>query len=66
MRFTDASASIGFEGVLNTEWFALSWDTVFELGHHQLAIKELFPILLALEIWGRFVENKKNLFMSYN
>ena len=66
MLFTDASGSIGFAGVLNTEWFALRWDTVPELDHHQIAIKELFPIVLALEIWGRFLENKKILFMSDN
>ena len=66
MLFTDASGSIGFAGVLNTEWFALRWDTVPELDHHQIAIKELFPIVLALEIWGRLLKNKKILFMSDN
>ena len=52
--------------VLSTELFALRWDTVSELNHHQIAIKELFPIVLVLEIWGRIFENKKILFMSDN
>ena len=60
MLFTDASGSIGFAGVLNTEWFALRWDTVPELDHHQIAIKELFPIVLTLEIWEGFLKIRKS------
>lgn len=66
LLFTDASGSIGFAGVLGTEWFALGWDVVSDLEHHQIAIKELFPIVLALEVWGPSLANKKILFMSDN
>lgn len=66
LLFTDASGPIGFAGVLGTEWFALGWDVVSDLEHHQIAIKELFPIVLALEVWGPSLANKKILFMSDN
>lgn len=32
----------------------------------QIAVKELFPIVLALEIWGSEMANRKILFMSDN
>lgn len=32
----------------------------------QIAIKELFPIVVALELWGTVLENKKILFMTDN
>lgn len=48
--YTDASESIGLSMVLGEQWFAQQWSK--ELRHFQIAIKELFPIVLALEIWG--------------
>lgn len=66
MLFTDASGSIGFAGVLGTEWFALGWGVISDLEHHQIAIKELFPIVLSLESLGSKPANKKILFMSDN
>ena len=66
LLFTDASGSIGFAGILGKEWFALSWDSVPDSDQFQIAIKELFPIVLALEIWGKSLENNKILFLSDN
>ncbi|XP_062593507.1 uncharacterized protein LOC134254984 isoform X1 [Saccostrea cucullata] len=66
MLFTDASGSLGFAAVLGTSWFALSWEEVLDLAQYQIAIKELFPIVLALEIWGPALANKKILFMTDN
>ncbi|XP_033106175.1 uncharacterized protein LOC117108307 [Anneissia japonica] len=46
--FTDASGTIDCAAVLGKKWFAFEWP--FQLSHHQIAVKELFPIVLALEI----------------
>lgn len=66
LLFTDASGSLGFAAVLGKNWFALSWENVPDLAQSQIAIKELFPIVLALEIWGPLLANKKLLFMTDN
>lgn len=62
--FTDASGSVGFAAVLGKNWFASRWDN--DLKHYQIAIKELFPIVLAIEIWGNTLSYKRILFMSDN
>ena len=62
--FTDASGSVGFAAVFGSKWFAAEWSESLSL--MQIAIKELFPIVLALEIWGSEMANKKILFMSDN
>jgi hypothetical protein len=33
---------------------------------YSIAVKELFPIVIALELWGRFIKNSKILFLSDN
>lgn len=62
--FTDASGSLGCAAVFGSHWFALPWPD--NLKEHQIAVKELFPIVLALEIWGTHMGNKKVLFLSDN
>lgn len=52
MLFTDASGFGCFAAVLGINWFALSWESVPDLAQSHIASKELFPIVLALEIWG--------------
>lgn len=47
--YTDASGSLGFAGVLGSKWFANEWPAT--MSHLQIAIKELFPIVIALELW---------------
>ena len=46
MLFTDAIVFFGFffAGILNTEWFALRWDTVSELDPHLCHIHQSMPI----------------------
>ncbi len=47
---TDASGSLGFGGFFKGQWFSQRWKT------HQLAwsieAKELFPIVVAAQVWG--------------
>lgn len=62
--YTDAAGSLGFAAVLGCEWFASHWDHSHK-GFH-IAVKELFPIVLAIETWGNSIRNNKVLFMSDN
>lgn len=49
---------------MGQEWFASHWDFLHKDCH--ITVKELFPIVLAIEIWGSGMENNKILFMSDN
>jgi len=62
--FTDAAGSAGFAAVFGSWWLAESWPE--NLIAHQIAVKELFPIVLAIEIWGKHMQNSKILFLSDN
>ncbi|KAK3087428.1 hypothetical protein FSP39_005841 [Pinctada imbricata] len=62
--YTDASGAIGYAAVLGTSWFAQTWPHGFD--EHHIAIKELFPIVLALELWGLRLKDKKILFFTDN
>ena len=54
--FTDASSSIGFGGYLDSTWFAGTWEPSLPPLH--ISILELYPIFLALTIWGSRLSNK--------
>ena len=54
--YTDAAGSIGYGAVFNTHWFHGEWPS--HLMHYQITFKELFPIVLAVEIWGSHLRNK--------
>lgn len=62
--YTDAAGSKGFAAVFGSEWFAYAWSDAMK--HYQIAIKELFPIVLALEHWGEKLRDSKVLFLSDN
>ena len=49
--FTDASGSWGCGAWVSPNWFHLSWEGFTQL--HSIALKELFPIILACAVWGR-------------
>lgn len=61
--FTDAS-NLGFGALLESQWFYGEWDIAMQT--HHINIKELFPITVALELWGKRLENKSVLFFSDN
>ena len=54
--FTDAAGSCGFGAVFQSHWFFNQWPA--DLLPFGIAWKELFPIVLALEIWGPDLKNK--------
>lgn len=62
--YSDAAGSLGFASVFGSEWFAQAWPIYLQC--HQTAVQELFPIVLALEVWGDRLQNKNVLFFSDN
>ena len=60
--YTDATK--GFAAVFGTQWFMHAWPEDFHLFH--INILELFPIVLAVEIWGEKMSNQRILFLSDN
>ncbi|XP_033739602.1 uncharacterized protein LOC117326910 isoform X1 [Pecten maximus] len=61
--YTDASG-LGFGAVFNEQWFYGEWPEAM-MSHH-ITIKELFPIVIAVEIWGEQLKHKCILFHSDN
>ena len=54
----------GFAAVFGNDWFTGIWPPEIEPEH--ITVKELFPIVLAVEIWGKCLENRKVLFFTDN
>lgn len=54
--FTDAAGSLGFAGIFGSQWFYDSWPP--ELAQLGITFKELFPIVLAFEVWGEHMKDK--------
>lgn len=61
--FTDAS-NTGYGGYLKDQWFSGVWPESWR-GFH-ITVKELFPIILALELWGDKMQNQCIIFHSDN
>lgn len=66
--FTDAAGSLGFGAILEKDWCAEAWPLSWrEAGFcRNLTLLELFPIVVAVEIWGDRLSNKKVCFWSDN
>ena len=64
LLYTDAAASKGFAAVLGNQWFMQAWPAEFINFH--INILELFPIVLAVELWGSCMANQRILFLSDN
>ncbi|KAK3086988.1 hypothetical protein FSP39_000072 [Pinctada imbricata] len=61
--YTDAS-NLGFGAVFNDQWFYHAWHASWE--NYHITIKELFPIVLALEVFAAQIANSKIIFHSDN
>ena len=61
--YTDSS-DLGFGGTFGTKWFSEKWTN--EWIDYHISVKELFPIVIAVEIWGQVMANKKVCFFSDN
>lgn len=53
---TDASGAKGFAAIFQKHWFNGAWPP--HMSHFHITFKELFPIVLAIEIWGSHLRNK--------
>ena len=53
--FTDAS-NVGYGGMFGKQWFYGEWPSCFARYH--ITVKELFPIVVALETWGHLIANR--------
>ena len=63
--YSDAAGVYGgFAAVFGSKWFSGQWPP--ELKDLHITVKELFPIVLAIEIWGKTLANHKVLFMTDN
>lgn len=58
--FTDAAGSAGFGAILGLEWCSGEWpDSWRDAGLcRNLTLLELFPIIVAVELWGFTLRNK--------
>lgn len=61
---TDAASTKGYAAILGSTWFASEWLEPFKQFH--ITVLELFPIVLALEMWGSQFQNHKILFLTDN
>lgn len=66
--FTDAAGAIGYGAYFNGRWSAEKWpDLWFQYGFHKnIVLLELFPVLVAVIIWGPIFANKRILLHSDN
>jgi hypothetical protein len=62
--FTDAATTKGFAAVLGSRWVAAEWSEDWK--QHHINTLELFPIVLAVEMWGHLLANHRVLFPSDN
>ena len=53
--FTDAS-NLGFGAIFQDRWVWGAWPKSFHVYH--ITVKELFPIVKALEVWGPYIANQ--------
>lgn len=54
----------GYAAVFGNKWLSGEWPPEMKSLH--ITVKELFPIVLAMEIWGHILSNHKVLFLTDN
>lgn len=62
--YTDASGSIGYGAVFGSKWFNGKWSDWW-LGQN-ITLLELYPIILAVEVWGPHMANKQLILYTDN
>ncbi|XP_068723346.1 uncharacterized protein [Montipora capricornis] len=62
--YTDAAGSIGFGAVFGKHWFGGEWPVTWK--SYNIAVLELFPIVLAIHIWGHLMADKSVIFFTDN
>ena len=64
--YTDASGSIGFGAYFKGHWTNGSWPAGVQSAPLHITFKELFPIVIAIFLWGNNFKNCKVLFHCDN
>ena len=62
--YSDAAGSLGFAAIFGSKWFCDRWPHALHSTH--ITVKELFPIVLLVELWGPYFENRRILFFCDN
>ena len=62
--YTDATGSTGFGAVFGCHWLHGIWLEMLKT--FNIAFLELFPIVLAVHVWGSLMANKRIIFFSDN
>ena len=61
--YTDSSG-LGCGGFFGSRWFSAEWTEGWK--KFDISVKELFPIVVAVELWGKDMANKRICFFSDN
>lgn len=64
--YTDAAGSVGFGAFFQGSWACGAWPVDWQDNSPDITFKELFPIVLAVEIWGDRLRNRKIMFHCDN
>lgn len=66
--FTDAAGSAGFGAILGSDWCAGGWPAAWQDNGfcRNLTLLELFPIVVAVELWGSVLRDKRVRFWTDN
>ena len=54
--YTDSSSTIGYGGAFGHQWFHGKWSDTYKGAN--IALLELYPIVLAIKLWGGQLSNK--------
>ena len=64
--FTDASAELGFGAFFDGSWSQGRWPCSIKASKLSIAFLELFPVTLALRLWGQHLQGKRVIFWCDN
>jgi hypothetical protein len=64
--FTDASGGIGCGGFFQGKWFQGRWPKELKPECRSIAWMELFPIIVAVTLWGALLKGKRIIIRSDN
>lgn len=62
--YTDAASTVGYAGILGHDYFYGTWPDTWK--RFNIAVLELFPIVISIEIWKHILKNKRILFKTDN
>lgn len=62
--YTDASGSVGYAAVFGSQWFKGEWNNKWQ--YQNITVLELYPIVLAVKLWSKYMANRCILFNTDN